>query len=304
MEIEKNHFTTTAIGAALFLITFSGVADVQLTRPPKQRPQPSQSVRLYVFDCGTLHIADTGLFRLKREEVATSDLSVASFLIVHPKGTLIWDTGAVPDIAWTPTGAPVKQHIVLPDGGEQDLTLVKSLGAQLAEVGYSPADITYLALSHYHYDHTANASAFAGATWLVRRVEREAMFANPPPGVTVPTSYAALRNSKTRIIEGDDHDVFGDGAVVIKGAPGHTACHQVLYLKLAHTGAIVLSGDLYHYPEARLLKRIPTFDFDQQLSAVSRAAIEAFLKAKGAQLWIQHDFMANARLKKAPDYYE
>ena len=44
--------------------------------------------------CGTLHIADTERFRLKVEEVATSDLSVACFLVAHPKGTLIWDTGA------------------------------------------------------------------------------------------------------------------------------------------------------------------------------------------------------------------
>jgi hypothetical protein len=39
-------------------------------------------------------------------------------------------------------------------------------------------------------------------------------------------------------------------------------------------------------------------------TAASRIAIEAFLKKTGAQLWIQHDFTANAKLKKAPQYYE
>ncbi len=68
--------------------------------------------------------------------------------------------------------------------------MIKPLKVQLAEVGYSPADITYLALSHYHYDHTANANEFAGATWLVRQEERDAMFAESPPGVTQPSSYA------------------------------------------------------------------------------------------------------------------
>jgi hypothetical protein len=67
-----------------------------------------------VFDCGTLQIADTGRFQLKKEEVATSDLSVACFLIAHPNGTLIWDTGAVPDTAWRPTGTAVTHHCRAP----------------------------------------------------------------------------------------------------------------------------------------------------------------------------------------------
>ena len=171
-------------------------------------------------------------------------------------------------------------------------------------MGYSPADITYLAFSHYHYDHTANANAFAGATWLVRQVERDAMFAEKPPGVTQPSSYAALKNSKTVIIERDEHDVFGDGTVIIKLAAGHTPGHQVLYVKLPKTGGVVLSGDLYHFPEARTLKRVATFDFDQAQTPVTREAIEAFLAKTGAQLWIQHDYVGNTRLKKAPDYYE
>lgn len=164
--------------------------------------QSPLSVRLYVIDCGTLHIADLGRFQLKKEEVATTDLSVACFLVVHPKGTLIWDTGAVPDAAWKPTGGPVTQHIVLPDSQQRDVTMVKSLKVQLAELGYSTSDISYLALSHYHYDHTANANEFAGATWLVRQVERDAMFADKPPGTTQPSTYSALRDSKTLILTG------------------------------------------------------------------------------------------------------
>ena len=78
------------------------------------------------------------------------------------------------------------------------MTLRRRLVAQLAEVGYSPADITYLALSHYHYDHTANANDFAGATWLVRRVEHDAMFSEKPPGVTQPATFAIARRSCSR----------------------------------------------------------------------------------------------------------
>jgi N-acyl homoserine lactone hydrolase len=178
------------------------------------------------------------------------------------------------------------------------------LKQQLAEVGYSPGDITYLALSHYHYDHTANANQFASATWLVREQERDAMFAATPPAVTQPSTYAALRNSKTIIIKTDDYDVFGDGTVVIKSAPGHTPGHQMLYLKLPKTGSVLLSGDLYHYPEERALDRVPTFEFDANKTRETRAVTEAFLRNSRAQLWIQHDLKANARLKKAPNYYE
>jgi N-acyl homoserine lactone hydrolase len=78
----------------------------------------------------------------------------------------------------------------------------------------------------------------------------------------------------------------------------------VLFLKLAKTGPIVLSGDLYHYPEERKLNRVPTAEFNVEQTVASRAAVEAFLKKTGAQLWIEHDFTGNAKLKKAPEFYE
>ena len=271
---------------------------------PTRRAQPARSLRLYVFDCGTIHVADLSRFSLKPEEVAATDLSVACFLVTHPKGTLIWDAGAVPDSSWKPTGAASTQHVTLPDSQQRDVILSKSLSAQLAELGYSPPDITYLALSHYHYDHTANANLFAGATWLVRQEERDAMFAEKPLGATQPSSYAALRNSKTLIIKTDDYDVFGDGTVIIKWAPGHTPGHQVLFLRLHKTGPVLLSGDLYHYPEERALDRVPTFEFNPAQTRATRVAIDAFLKKTGAQLWIQHDFLANAKLKKSPHFYD
>lgn len=282
--------------------SFAAIAlgDQSQTASPSAKRQLSSSLRLYVLDCGILHIADVGSFGLRPQEVATSDLSVPCFLIVHPKGTLVWDTGAVPDSAWAPNGKQVKYHLVLPDSQACDVTMIKSLTEQLAEAGYSPADISYLALSHYHFDHTANANQFVNATWLVRQEERNAMFAKTAPGLTQPSTYAALRDRKMIIIKSDDYDVFGDGTVVIKHAPGHTPGHQVLYLKLAKTGGVVLSGDLYHYPEERILDRVPTFESDAKKTRETRVAIEAFLKKSGAQLWIQHDL----KLKKVPNYYD
>lgn len=269
------------------------------TSGPRQQP----TVKLYVFDGGTLENMNTKRFGLESNEVAISRMSVPCFLIVHPNGTLIWDTGAVPDTSWVFTGSPVLYKLILPNL-QRDISLTKPLKTQLAEVGYLPTDITYLALSHYHYDHTANANQFSKATWLVRQNEHDSMFAKQSPGVTRPSTYTALRNNKTKIIATDQYDVFGDGTVIIKAAPGHTPGHQVLFLKLIQTGNIVLSGDLYHYPEERVLDRVPTFDFNQEQTRSSRKNIDTFLKKTNARLWIQHDYGAISKLKKAPYYYE
>jgi N-acyl homoserine lactone hydrolase len=266
-----------------------------------QRPQ-LKSPRLYVFDCGTLE-GDPARFNLKREEMATTNMSVACYLVVHPNGALIWDTGAVPDVDVKSENQRSRYHVVLTNT-DRYVTLARSLKGQLAEAGYTPKDITYLAQSHYHWDHTANSNDFASATWLVRQVERDAMFAEKPPDLVERSGFNALRNSKTIIIKTDEYDVFRDGAVVIKSAPGHTPGHQVLLVKLARTGPVVLSGDLYHYPEERTLDRVPTFDADPAQNRKARAAIDAYVKNNRAQLWIQHDFKANAALKKAPAFYD
>ena len=69
---------------------------------------------------------------------------------------------------------------------------------------YKPSDITHFVLSHYHYDHTANANAFAASTWIVQKAERDAMFDNPPQGSVQPAHYTALKNAKTRILDNED----------------------------------------------------------------------------------------------------
>jgi len=266
--------------------------------------QPPSLVKLYVLDGGTLHVTDPSRFQLKKDEVAELNLSVGCYLVTHPRGVLLWDTCAIPDSEWTYTGSPVKHHLVLPDKQERDFTLVKPLTMQLADAGQSRATITHLALSHYHYDHTANANLFPKAAWLVTDVEREAMFAVPPRGSTRPSTYEGLRSGGIIQITGDDHDVFGDGTVVIKAARGHTEGHQVLYVKLAKTGGVVLAGDLYHYPEERTLDRVPIFEVDAQQTRAARKSLDRFLNETKAQLWIQHDFNAHAKLKKAPEYYD
>jgi N-acyl homoserine lactone hydrolase len=274
------------------VLTFGALAPFVLSQT---RPKSPKSVRLYVFDNGVIKGLDPAAFHLKKEEIATADMVVCSYLIVHPKGTLMWDTGAIPDANLKSDASPVTQG---------RFTATKTLKSQLAALGYAPKDITYFGLSHYHADHTANANDFAGATWLVQQPERDAMFAEKGPAITQRAQYIALKDSKTKLLNGQDYDVFGDGTVVVKAAYGHTPGHQVLYLKLSKTGPILLTGDLYHYQEERNTDKTPTFEFDRDQSLASRAAIEAFAKKTGAQLWIEHDLANFNKQKKAPDYYE
>jgi glyoxylase-like metal-dependent hydrolase (beta-lactamase superfamily II) len=267
--------------------SYAGVVDVA----GQARPSAPKAVRLYVFDCGVLKMADPmPLFGLRKDEVAASDLADGAYLIVHPRGTLMWEAGLVPD-------ANVGAAYARPGGPD------KRLKDQLAAVGYSPAVITYFAMSHGHGDHTANANDFAGSTWLVNRAERDVMFAEKVPRFYTAATYSALKTSKTTFIDGD-YDVFGDGTVVIMQTPGHTPGHQVLALKLAKTGTVVLTGDLYHYPEEVNRREVAPAQGDQTITLQSRDALMAFLKKTKGQMWITHDLIGFSKLKKAPEFYE
>jgi glyoxylase-like metal-dependent hydrolase (beta-lactamase superfamily II) len=260
-----------------------------------QPPPAPKTVRLYVLDCGILNIADPmPLFGLNKDEVGNPNLSDAAYLIVHPRGTLIWDTGFLPD------------SVI--ESGEPQTGLArasKTLKGQLAQAGYRPADITYLALSHYHGDHTGNANDFRASTWLVSKVEHDAMFVEPPPRIAAPATYNTLKNSKTVYlpIKGD-YDVFGDGTVVIKPTPGHTPGHLALVVKLAKTGPVMLTGDMYHYPEEVTRDTVPPGEFDSAQSAATRKAVREFVQQTGTQLWIGHDIIGFSKLKQSPEFYE
>jgi glyoxylase-like metal-dependent hydrolase (beta-lactamase superfamily II) len=260
------------------------------------------SPRLYVLDGGVL-ASETARYRLTDADVEEVALSVASFLIVHPRGVLLWDAGAV---AEGDRSGPVgfNQRLVRRDGAERFVKLAPSLITQLESAGYEPSDVTQLALSHYHWDHTADANLFAHAQWLVPKAEHDAMFSADPPGGTRPETYSALKNARTTLITTPEYDVFGDGTVVIRAARGHTEGHSVLYVKLAKTGGVVLAGDLYHYPAERTLKRLPTFEVSEVDTQAARDELEQFLRRTNAALWIQHDLVAHRKLKKAPEYYD
>lgn len=279
------------------------LAAVQSPLGSQAKPAAPSSPRLYVLDCGMLTPNREGVerYHITIAEAGEIRMPVPCFLVVHPKGTLIWDVGVIPD-------AVVEAQ---PQGARADVNptvaavVTRTLKSQLAGIGYAPGDVTYVAISHAHIDHTANLNAFAGSTWLTPKAERDFMW-TPNNARVNPSFFNALEKSpRVRFIEGDEHDVFGDGRVIIKAAPGHTPGHQVLVLNLASTGRFIVAGDLYHYPPERTLRRAPPDnEFNVAQSAASRERIEAYLKETKAALWIEHDFGANVALKKSPAFYD
>tara|TARA_R110000772_G_scaffold167899_4_gene279623 strand:- start:1825 stop:2721 length:897 start_codon:yes stop_codon:yes gene_type:complete len=298
MLVIKQFGTTLAL---ILGLAFSAGSMAQTSGSSNGQDQP---VKLYVLDGGELE-SDPASYNLSEAEVETTLLSLASFLIVHPDGVLLWDAGAVMENERA-GGPGTRQLITRSDMRERPVTLGRPMLELLAEIGYVPDDITHLALSHYHWDHSANANLFAQALWFVRPEEHEAMFGPLPPGgnSSRPETYTELRNSETILVNEEEYDVFGDGLIVLKAARRHTPGHQVLYVNLANTGGVVLAGDLYHYGEERTLNRFPLSDFSLEQTRAAREELEEFLLRKNANLWIQHDLPAHRLLKKSPEYYD
>lgn len=258
----------------------------------QEKARRPKTLRMYVFECGTLKDRDPATYNLTRDQVQTFDMSDPCFLIAHPKGTLLWETGLNDAVYNRPEG-----------GGPRHDKIDTSLKSQLAEIGYRASDIDFLAISHVHADHSGNANDYAGSTWIVQKAEREFMFGNGAKPLANQQEFGALENSKTIVIDGN-HDVFGDGTVVLIATPGHTPGHQSLFIKLAKASPLVLSGDLFHFPAERTLSKMPSREAEAGQTAASRQSLEQFIKKTGAQLWIQHDMVAHAKLKKSPAYYE
>ncbi len=258
--------------------------------------EPEARVRLYTLDCGRIEVDDMGMFADTGEyDGRRGTLSEPCFLIRHPKGDLLWDAGLGDRLADKPDGEVAAPGI--------RFVVAKPLLAQLQELGMSADDIDRLAFSHLHVDHTGNASAFTRATWLLNRKELAWVESGPMPGVTDLSHLDGRKRAKVEMIK-MDHDVFGDGTVKILRAAGHTPGHQVLLVKLAKAGVVILSGDLYHTRENFERSRMPTFNYSPGETLASMDRVQRLLKATGGRLVIQHDPADITELPRLPGFLE
>lgn len=274
-------------GTAAALLAALALAACAQTPPPQ--------LALHVFDCGRLAFDDVANFGLTNAETPVREMFVPCYLVVHPAGTLFWDAGL-------PLSVLGKGEVELEPGVR--MSYQRSVLDQLDELGHPAGSIDNVAFSHMHFDHVGAANAFALSTLLIQRTEHDAAFVHGEDNpIFEPDLYMGLAASNTTLLDGD-HDVFGDGRVRILSAPGHTPGHQVLFIDLAQTGPLVLSGDLYHFRESRELRRTPVFNTDAQQTLAAMDKVEAFIKDRQATLWIEHDKALADTLRLAPAYYD
>jgi len=240
-----------------------------------------QTIKLYALDCGTISVDDLGsAYPDSGFDGITHTWANPCFLIRHPKGDLLWDIGVPPAVYDQPEGSV--------DGIFHSKLKVK-LTDQLAELGLLPSDIDNLSISHSHYDHLGHANLFARSTFIINKAEHTLMFSDQAKAdKSVFDLYAELENAKTKIFV-DEYDVFGDGSILVKFMPGHTVGHSVLLIRLANSGSVLLTGDLYDSTEARERRLAPSWTTDIKATYRSMDAFEALAKKETARVVIQHE---------------
>ncbi|MEQ8934335.1 MAG: N-acyl homoserine lactonase family protein [Amphiplicatus sp.] len=253
-------------------------------------------VKLYVLDCGHIEMLDLSIFDAGGAYDGMQNSAVDTcYLLRHPKGDLLWDTG-LPDAINAVEGGVAE--------GPFAMEMPKTLKGQLAEIGVAPADIEYLSLSHSHFDHAGNAGEYAASTFIVHEAERAHMFRDEARADTQSfAAYSALENAET-VTFTDEYDVFGDGSVRIIAMPGHTPGHSVLLAQLDKAGPVLLTGDMYHLTEAREKRTVPVFNADAEETLRSMDRFEALAAKTGARVIIQHEADDFAALPHAPDYLD
>lgn len=236
--------------------------------------------KLYAMTCGKLRGALANLMEGGEGEV---DLPIPVYLIEHPKGTVLFDSGMHPDCQTDPTKRAGQR---IGEWFKFDYRPGDEVSARLEAIGRDPAKIDILINSHLHFDHVGGNALIPNATMVVQKREWEA---GQDP------EMAALRGfnprdydlgHKVKTVEGE-HDLFGDGSVVLFPTYGHTPGHQSLKLKL-DSGDIVLAADACYFCRTLQERRLPVRVHDREAMHRSLETL-ARLQQGGARIFFGHD---------------
>ena len=248
-------------------------------------------MKLWRMDGGQFHTALDALSDTFDYPGESETLTNSCYLIQHREGLLLFDTGF-----------PMNQKGPIdPSKGITSMGGVP-ISQQLADVGFSPPDVTILALSHYHLDHTGQADVFPQARVLLGRQDIDALRAREAPFYSEPERLSHWLSGAGRMDPVDgDLDVFGDGTVVMLALPGHTPGHHGLLLRLPNTGPVLLCADTVHFA-AQLVGRVPSFNTSRAESLASIDRVRSLANNFNAQLIASHDPADIAKLPASPEF--
>ncbi len=204
-------------------------------------------------------------------------IPVLTYLVDHPKGRLVFDTGLHPDVRGDAAGRL---------GGMADI-FATELGPGLAvdeRVDQLTDGVDVVVCSHLHFDHCGGNALLGDVPLLVQRAEWEAAHGGDPLAGYLEVDFDTGQD--VRQLDGE-HDVFGDGAVVCVPTPGHTAGHQSLRIR-TDDREIVLTGDACYFREAFDTGRLPVFANDHEDQRRSLEHLRS-MAAAGAELFFSHD---------------
>lgn len=176
-------------------------------------------------------------------------LPVNAFLVEHPAGLCLFDTGQTAR-ATVPGHFPRWQPFFRL--ARFELETDDEVDVQLGALGISPRDIRWVVLSHLHTDHVGGLAAFGAAEVFVtrREWERAAGLRGKVRGYLPQYWPTGVEPRQLDLDTGGfgpffgSHDLAGDGTLVIVATPGHTPGHASL-LARGNT-SVLLGGDLAH----------------------------------------------------------
>ncbi len=238
------------------------------------------SLRVYALTCGRLE-GDLGYLMTGGE--GRVELPIPSYLIEHPKGTMLFDTGMHPDCQHDPAerlGPRLAQLFSF------DYRPGEEISARLETIGRDPARVDLVVNSHFHFDHVGGNALIPNATIIVQRREWEA---GMDPDIAARRGFNPRDfdlGHKIELIDGE-HDVFGDGSVVCFPTYGHTPGHQSLRLRLA-SGEVVLAADSCYFCRTLRERRLPRYVADREAMLASLDLL-ARLEQRGARIFFGHD---------------
>jgi glyoxylase-like metal-dependent hydrolase (beta-lactamase superfamily II) len=260
-----------------------------------QAPQvakPNAPLSLWRLDCGEFLIKQYGAFFSDTFQYPAGPKNIVGscYLIRHGDRYLLWDTGL--------SDALVEKPL---ENAAQRLSLRRSIVDQLRQLNVRPEQIELIGISHWHFDHTGQAGRFPQAKLLIGRGDLEHL-RNRGAGVN-DAAVAAMSHWLTGggQVEGvaGDHDVFGDGRVLMLKMPGHTPGHNSLLVRLA-SGPVLLTGDLYHFTEQVANRGVPPFNHDRSDTLASMDRFDRIAKNLKAKVIIQHEPADIAKLPAFP----